>query len=222
MQSTRLLLLLACCLGRAAGRGCQLWSSTMCQYLEGFDVTDVLVVDSMCKGLCTRHRGCDTMVRGPARGVVVIPAAHSAPLPPPVQCKCVAANYEQTCECSIGECAAQRPQMICNQGCPYWEDSCSALVRSRLPNARCAPPVPRARRSCRATRPIHPDHSSCPAARSATAWSSKASAQSQRLCTCRRRSSSPAPMPPCRHPTGVPCCLRRTRSCYEIRCVFVC
>jgi hypothetical protein len=115
-------LLVLCWVAGAAARGCQLWTSTICQYLEGFDVSDPLTVESTCKGLCTRHRGCDGL------------------------CKCVAANYESTCECSIGECAAQRPAMICNQGCPYWEDSCydlcnclvekeGELPASRLPRA---------------------------------------------------------------------------------------
>ena len=150
-------------------------------------------------------------------------AAHPTPLPPHVQCKCVAANYEQTCECSIGECAAQRPQMICNQGCPYWEDSCSALVRSAAPDARRPSPVPAVARGGRShaegvrTQHDSPDPSSRPAARSATAWCSKANARSRRRCTCRRRLSSLAPMPRCRRPTGVHCCLPRTRSCYEIR-----
>ena len=37
----------------------------MCQFLDGYDLSNAMVRDNVCKGLCLRYRNCESMVRGP-------------------------------------------------------------------------------------------------------------------------------------------------------------
>ena len=74
--------LLAAHLSAVLARGCQLWTSAICQHLEGYDLTDGQQVDNLCAGLCLRHRGCDTAVRARPRtcGPLSRPLITLAPL----------------------------------------------------------------------------------------------------------------------------------------------
>lgn len=128
--------LLAAHLSAVLARGCQLWTSAICQHLEGYDLTDGQQVDNLCAGLCLRHRGCDTAVRAPSLLRPALAPAHNPRAAPP-QCKCVAMNYEGTCQCDIGECGAQRERMICELGCPYWEYSCKGLCQCLVQQGAC-------------------------------------------------------------------------------------
>lgn len=94
---------------------CELWTSSICEYLRGFEVADPSARSAVCKGLCLRHRNCDEM------------------------CECIAQNYEATCECEIGECGQQRQSMICDLGCPYLEDSCKSLCTCLVEKRACSP-----------------------------------------------------------------------------------
>ena len=74
--------LLAAHFSAVLARGCQLWTSAICQHLEGYDLTDGQQVDNLCAGLCLRHRGCDTAVRSRPRtcGPLSRPLTTRAPL----------------------------------------------------------------------------------------------------------------------------------------------
>jgi len=108
-------LFVVACLATLCDARCELWTSSICEYLRGFEVSDPSTRSSVCKGLCLRHRNCDAM------------------------CECIAQNYEATCECDIGDCGQQRQSMICDLGCPYLEDSCKALCSCLVETKACSP-----------------------------------------------------------------------------------
>ena len=108
-------LFVVACLATLCDARCELWTSSICEYLRGFEVSDPSTRSSVCKGLCPRHRNCDAM------------------------CECIAQNYEATCECDIGDCGQQRQSMICDLGCPYLEDSCKALCSCLVETKACSP-----------------------------------------------------------------------------------